>query len=155
MATNEIMSGPLAVGGTVSHMNNFVLQAAVCESPQVSLNPAVSCTACQTYSATCVGASTDPCNAAYYAGGAAPTCNACGQDVCVARYSGGSCSPGPSAWVSAPNNALTHGQCVRVIVGYNFTPITFLVSTFLPARSCWVGDTTTHTICAQSAGRRI
>ncbi len=156
MATNEVLSGPFASGAPTTYMTHYILQATACEgSPTVSLAPAVSCSACQTVSTTCTGTNVDPCASAWY-NGSPPACNACSQDICVARYpSGGSCSPAPQSWTTAPNNGLVHGQCVRVVVGYNFQPVTFLISKFLPTRACWVGDTTTHTICASAAGRRV
>jgi Flp pilus assembly protein TadG len=66
------------------------------------------------------------------------TCTNCASDVCV--------SP----------STRSGGTEVTVTVGYNFTPLTLLISPFFPTKSCYSGDSTStnhHTICAQSVGR--
>jgi hypothetical protein len=148
MATNELVSSPLSATQANPNINAYVLQAAVCESaPYETLQPKVSCTACQTISATCDTSDT-PCASAFYTPSPAPNCTPCAQDVCIARHTSSNCS---SATVAVTTR--TDGQCVNVTVGYNFTPITFLIQKFFSAKACWSGDTTRHTICATSTGK--
>lgn len=110
--------------------DDFVLQAASCESSSyVTLQPAISCTACITN----LCSSGTPCST---------TCTPCTQDICVTR---------------SPSGQITDGQQVLVSVGYNFQPVTpiigQIIGQFAHPQPCWSGDSTTHTLCATAVGR--
>lgn len=131
-------------------INDFIVQSTVCEASgaqRVSIKPQVSCTVC--IETTCSAGAT-PCT------GLAGGCTPCAQDVCIQRFtvvvSGDPCAGTPLAPTTGP----TSHQCVKVIAGYNFVPITPLISSFFPRQACWSGDnnnSTTHTICASAAGK--
>lgn len=73
-----------------------------------------------------------------------------GNDVCVTRGSAtsGTCTSDPSQ-----NQSPTSGQCVEVIIGWQFKPITPLINQFFHTHACWVGDTATHNVCATATGK--
>jgi hypothetical protein len=63
----------------------------------------------------------------------------CTQDICV-----------------SPAGTRTDQEQVQVSVGYDFRPMTVLMDTFFPARSCFTGDSIErnhHTLCAVATGR--
>ncbi|MGH2449609.1 MAG: TadE/TadG family type IV pilus assembly protein [Chloroflexota bacterium] len=114
---------------------DFVLQATVCESPNVPLQPAVSCSQVSTPSGS-------PC-----AGSCPPPCS---QDVCITP----AYQPGSTTTLASP-------QQITVSVGYDFRPISPMMNAFVqsdlnPAwkNGCFPGDPPhTHTICATVTGR--
>lgn len=136
-------------------INDYVMQATVCEpngAQRVVLQPTLNCSTC--IDSECTGA-TSPCSST--------ACTPCDKDVCIERFNqcaSTPCDPCASSLQGAPYATSTNGQCVRVIVGYNFKPISPLIGKFFGSKQCWtaatgarVDDSTTHTICATATGK--
>lgn len=121
---------------TAPTTDDQIMQATYCAGTQntlasglaaIQLQPTVSCTACISgTSTTC-----DPCSGS--------TCSNCTKDICI-----------------DPSGASrTKGSDFTVYVGYNFQPISPLMSNFFPSQQCWASVNSTentHTLCATAVG---
>lgn len=131
---------PTTCGTTSTAVSNdFLIWSAYCAAqPAITLNPAVTgaTNVCQPWSTTptCIPS-----------GGSQASCGTynCEYDVCVSQD-------------TASSQCSSSHPCVVVDIGYSFKPISFLMSPFLPDRTCYSGDSTSqnhHTLCAESTGR--
>src|SRR5450759_1882189 len=110
-----------------SVINDYVMQATVCEPQTVSLSPSLPCTTC--IDTPCAGTTT-PCSST--------PCVPCNADVCIVRFNKctGACTdPCDSSLKGAAFGTSVNGQCVKVIVGYNFVPISPMMKLFFPSRT--------------------
>jgi hypothetical protein len=143
-AGNECGNRFLCARFNAGTINDQIMQSTECEAINdaglSSLQPSLSCTA-----GISTDTLTDPCSS---------TCTPCAKDICIIRHT--TCSTSgcdPCATSAGSVSTVTSGQCVQIIIGYNFTPIAPFVRQFFPTKQCWSGDTTTHTLCASFYGK--
>lgn len=113
--------------------DDVIMQATYCEATQNTLATGVAAIKlAPTVSCTpCTTVTCDPCSSS--------ACTACAKDICIDPLAA----------------TRTKGTYFTVYVGYNFQPISPLISTFFPSQRCWasVGSTeNTHTLCATAVG---
>lgn len=160
-AINHCVAPGQTCGYTSGVSDAFVMQATECESAgSVKLLPALD-NATTPASYPCTPCPTGPCNTTLPVSTCDSTCVAhdCTNDVCIQTCTDGTCSDLSSG------STLSSGTLVKVTVGYDFTPISPIltgmanlpfvgpaVNLFKPTQ-CWPGDTAKHTLCASSTGR--
>jgi hypothetical protein len=133
--------------------NDVVLQDTLCAANQNPYSSSMGFTLDSSIAPTSTQCSGTPCDGISVSCAVTAT-EICGvgggNDVCITRGSAttGTCSNDP-----AGNQSPTSGQCVEVIIGWKFTPITPLINQFFHTQSCWVGDTATHNLCASAIGK--
>ena len=123
-------------------INSGIMQATECETSgaaRLSWNPSI----------VCSNQSSDPClSCTNSANWCSSTSNDPGGNVCIQRYASGT----PECTTAVSTATVASGQCVKVIVGYNFHPLSLAVGRFFPKTACWSGDSFGHQLCATAVG---
>ncbi|HZU14469.1 MAG TPA: TadE family protein [Chloroflexota bacterium] len=138
--------------------DDIVIQAVMCDANQnpytgalsFDLNPGITSvtssvcqTPCDDVTVNCTVSANQECG------------NNSGTDICVVRHtatSAGTSTDGCTSAYSTGASPAEH-QCVEVDVGWDFKPLTPLISQFFHTQACWSGDNNSHNLCASAIGK--
>lgn len=136
--------------------DDAVIQAVMCDANQnaytgtlgfqldpaiTSVTPTVCRTPCDGISVPCMVNADQECG------------NNGGTDICVVRHAATAAGSSTDGCTLASGQSPANHQCVEVDVGWDFKPITPLISQFFQTRQCWPGDNGGHDLCASAVGR--